>query len=165
MSCNLTEVSLQFAAVRFQVDAAAAVTADLTNCSNLGEHAPEAGGQWVLSVATALTILGAAWAPYGASLFIKRLWAWKAPLFQLIMQTPRPQVGSRWLEAFSMLHLLGDPFHAISSLMYTLDLAQRRVEYFMRGSLSRQHARRVALYVTGYEECGYGPLAAELETL
>lgn len=68
-----------------------------------------------------------------------------------------------------MLHLCGDPTDTIASLLYTLEVCQRRVER-LRG---RRHERRMkkenwkvlTLIMASYEESGNVDAAAELEEM
>jgi hypothetical protein len=54
-----------------------------------------------------------------------RLTTWKFPLFQLISISPRPPLGF-WEEAFSIVHLLGDPIGSSTDLIRKIDSCQKR---------------------------------------
>src|SRR5436190_22946547 len=74
---------------------------------------------------------GGSWQLYPTRDILTRLMTWKAPLVQLIFQFPRPPLGAS-VGFFTIFHLVGDPIDTIASLLYTLEVCQRRVKLLSR---------------------------------
>jgi hypothetical protein len=104
------------------------------------------------------------WTAYESEDILTRLMVWKAPLFQLLFQFPRPPLGLV-IEAFSMVHLMGDPIDTLGGLLYTLFLCRRRAQLLRkRRDLKRTHWKALALIMMSYDECGVPQEAARMET-
>jgi hypothetical protein len=86
-------------------------------------------------------------------------------LFQLISQFQRPPLGP-WAQAFTVVHLFGNPIDTIASLLYTLALCQSRARKFKEGGLNRRW-KLATLIMISYDECGNDEAARQqlLESL
>jgi hypothetical protein len=84
-------------------------------------------------------IAGAAWKRYPNADVWYRLTTWKFPLFQLISISPRPPLGF-WEEAFTIVHLLGDPIGSTTDLLRKIDSCQSRAESW-KHKLDNNHLR------------------------
>lgn len=116
-------------------------------------------------------IAGADWKRYTDADIWYRLTTWKFPLFQLISISPRPPLGF-WEEAFSIVHLLGDPIGSSTDLIRKIDSCQKRAGFWKlelnRAELelilqdpegSHKHYQQrlwkaLALISVSYDECG-----------
>ena len=76
-----------------------------------------------LTQAACAAIAGSGWTRYPAADIWTRLTTWKFPLFQLVASFPRPPL-SIWVEAFVILHLLGDPIDTIKNLLAKMSSCQ-----------------------------------------
>jgi hypothetical protein len=74
-------------------------------------------------------IAGPGWTQYPGTDTWYRLTTWKAPLFQLVATSPRPPLGFD-VEAFTIVHFLGDPIGTIAGLLCTIDGCQRRAVFW-----------------------------------
>jgi hypothetical protein len=74
-------------------------------------------------------IAGSAWKRYPYADIWYRLTTWKFPLFQLISNSPRPPLGF-WEEAFTIVHLLGDPIGSSTDLIRKIDSCQSRAGHW-----------------------------------
>src|SRR2546421_3171407 len=74
-------------------------------------------------------IAGPGWTKYPGSDIWNRLTTWKFPLLQLVATSPRPPLGFRE-EAFTIVHLLGDPIGTIADLLLKIDGCQRRAVFW-----------------------------------
>jgi hypothetical protein len=68
-------------------------------------------------------IAGPEWTKYSSDKIWYRLTTWKFPLFQLVATSPRPPL-SFLVEAFTIVHLLGDPIGTIADLLRKIDGCQ-----------------------------------------
>lgn len=106
-----------------------------------------------------------AWTTYPQDLVLSRFLTWKLPLFQLIMQLPRPPHRTRF-EVFSLVHLMGDPVDSIASLMLTLHVTQRRLKRLERCSILKgKELKELVLLIGAYEVWGDKDNVAALEKL
>ncbi len=101
---------------------------------------------------------------YDPYLILTRFQTWKLPLFELMMQFPRPPHGLA-VEAFSLAHMMGDPIDTLASLIFSLHCAQRRVTNLERNGMSRKRLLELVLLITSYEEYGDDENVVKLETL
>lgn len=100
------------------------------------------------------------WTAYPSSETLQRFMAWKAPLIQVIFQFPRPPFGFT-VEAFTILHLLGDPIDTIASMLFTLSLCQERAKLLRHRPDNER--KGLTLIMMSYDECGDHREAATLE--
>lgn len=116
-------------------------------------------------------IAGAAWKRYSNADVWYRLTTWKFPLFQLISMFPRPPLGF-WEEAFTIIHLLGDPIGSSTDLIRKIDSSQSRAQTWkytlddpkIRPKLQDQNGsdelyrqrlwKALALIIVSYDEWG-----------
>jgi hypothetical protein len=98
------------------------------------------------------SIVGEGWAAYEIDFIWSTVITWEALLFQLISQFQRAPLGF-WAQAFTVVHLFGNPIDTIASFLYTLALCQFRARKFKKGG---QNGRwKLATLVTiSYDECG-----------
>ncbi len=61
-----------------------------------------------------------------SELILGRLQTWKLPLFDLMVQCPRPLYGFK-VQLFVLMGLMGNPIDTIASLMFTLHATQIRL--------------------------------------
>ena len=76
-----------------------------------------------LTQAACAAIAGSDWKYYPAADTWTRLTTWKFPLLQLVASFPRPPLSIS-VEAFVILHLLGDPIDTIRSLLAKISTCQ-----------------------------------------
>ena len=116
-------------------------------------------------------IADATWKRYSNADVWYRLTTWKFPLFQLISISSRPPLGF-WEEAFTIIHLLGDPIGSSTDLVRKIDSCQSRAGYWkyrlddnkLRPKLQdhkgphelyrRRLWKALALIITSYDEWG-----------
>ena len=89
---------------------------------------------------------------------------WKAPLAQLIFLFPRPPLGAS-VEIFTILHLMGDSIDTIASLLYTLEVCQRRAKPLRKQGMPDADWKALALVMAAYEEIGDTEACIELKKL
>ncbi len=109
------------------------------------------------------------WSKYPTSEILKRLVNWKLPLFQLITLFPR-QPLDLIAEAFTTLHLMGDPIDTIASLLFTLHLTDLRVKELKKLArypngrrLEEKDCNAIALILATYDECSGTQASLALE--
>lgn len=117
-----------------------------------------------LTKAACEALVGRRWKPYLPRDILTRLMAWKAPLVQLIFQFPRPPLAAS-VQIFTILHLTGDPIDTIASLLFTLEVCQRRVELLFKQEMADSDWKAIALIMASYEEIGNTEACEELERL
>jgi hypothetical protein len=86
-------------------------------------------GKAAFTLSACEIIAGAGWKRYLNADIWYRLTTWKFPLFQLIFISPRPPLGF-WEEAFSIVHLLGDPVGSSTDLIRKIDSCQERARFW-----------------------------------
>lgn len=94
-----------------------------------GEVGDVSDGEMSLTNQVCEFIAGATWNRYSSADIWYRLTTWKFPLFQLISISPRPPLGF-WEEAFTIIHLLGDPIGSSTDLLRKIDSCQSRAGYW-----------------------------------
>jgi len=88
-----------------------------------------------------------------ADLSLARFQAWNLPLFQLILNFPRPPYGTA-VQVFSVFHLIADPIDTAAGLIFKLQVSQRRLKRLQRKGLERQQLLQLTLLVNVFEEYG-----------
>ena len=99
---------------------------------------------------------------YPDDLILAHFQTWKLPLFQLLVQFPRPPHGTV-VECLSFFHLLGDPIDTIASLMFTLQVTQNRSRRLKRNNMDRKKLEELTLLITAFEEVGDEETVVALE--
>jgi len=100
------------------------------------------------------------WTAYPPSETLQRFMAWKAPLIQVIFQFPRPPFGFA-VEAFTILHVLGDPIDTIASMLFTLSVCQERAKLLWHRP--EHEWKALTLIMMSLDECGEHRQAAKFE--
>ena len=109
-------------------------------------------------------IAGAQWTEYPGEDIWTRMTTWKFPLLQLVFSFPRPPLSWR-VQAFVIVHLLGDPIDTIQNLIFKMSTCEGlflhlKEKYSRRpdGLVDTEHAdedlniRRLALVADAYGE-------------
>jgi hypothetical protein len=74
--------------------------------------------------------VGTGWKAYSRHDVYDRVILWRVPLIALVATTTLPALGFT-SKLFTILHLIGDPIDAFSSLFYKLKLAERLAKWAM----------------------------------
>lgn len=84
---------------------------------------------------------GTTWTEYSGADVWSRLTTWKFPLLQLVASSPRPPLGFA-VEAFVIVHLLGDPIGTNKDLLCTISNCQRRADFWRAHLIGLRSAAR-----------------------
>jgi hypothetical protein len=122
------------------------------------------GTPYLTNAACEALVGGGGMKAYPTRDILTRLLTWKAPLVQLIFQFPRPPLGAS-VEFFTILHLVGDPIDTIASLLYTLEVCQKRAESLREQGMPDRDWKSLALVMASYDETGNNEACADLERL
>jgi hypothetical protein len=90
-----------------------------------------------------------------------RLQAWKFPLFQLALSTPRPPLGLN-ISIFVITHLMGDPMGTIKDLREKLSRCEEHAVYFEEFGLLPCQWKALAMICVAYDEWGQGYAARKV---
>ncbi|KAK3940283.1 hypothetical protein QBC46DRAFT_354278 [Diplogelasinospora grovesii] len=113
---------------------------------------------YIFTLAAVAIFCGRNWSVYAPALILQCLTSFKVPLLQLLLEVPRPPYGIL-AGAFAVLHLTGSPIDTIASLLFTISVANNRVQRLSKsqnggGGQQRHKALLKSLVLLSLDEIG-----------
>jgi len=120
----------------------------------LNDNTPATPENAALTYSACKTFAPKPWTLYPTSEIWARLQTWKFPLFQLVASSPRPPLGLT-VEAFVLMHLMGDPIGSIMDLLQKLSRCQKLAKELQELCTEPEGVwKSLALIIVSYDEWG-----------